>query len=168
MARGAACRGRAERPGSASRPPLAEAREEPQQLHLQSWKVALAGLRLEVDHQVQSWKLAALLPSPVDLSDPALEPLADDRFACLAAGGDAEARVPELVRREVEDGQRSVPPPSRPVAPEVVRPPPQSLRGGQALARRDVRRDGRTLPARHQTLRRLRPFWRRRASTARP
>ena len=41
---------------------------------------------------------AAVLPSPVDLFDPALEPVADHRVADLAAGGDPEAGMPELVR----------------------------------------------------------------------
>src|SRR6185295_7065940 len=80
----------------------------------------------------------------------------------------AEARVPELVRCEVDNGQRSVPPAPRAVTLEVIRPPLQPLPVKQALASRKRRRGGRALPARHQTLRRLRPFWRRRASTARP
>src|SRR6185436_19911194 len=114
-----------------------------------------------MDHQIQGREHPAVPPSPVDLSDPALEPLADHRLADFPARGDAETRMPELVRCEIDDGQSAMAPPAGPVALEIVGPPPQPLRGEQPLP-------GPGGGLRHQTLRRLRPLARRRLITARP
>jgi len=141
--------------------PRENAPEKPQQIVPHRRKIRAAGLWLQMDDQVQGWEMRSVLPSPVDLSDPPLEPLADHRAADLAAGGDPEAWMPDLVRNEIEDRQRSMPPAARPITSEIVRPPPQPLLRWQALAR-PARR------VRHQTLRRLRPFARRREMTARP
>jgi hypothetical protein len=114
-----------------------------------------------MDHQIQRGELSSVRPSAVDLFDPALELVTDHRVADFAAGGDPEAWMPDLIRDEVQDGRRSVAPATGPVTEEIVGPPPELLRGGQALARP-------LLGAGHQTLRRLRPFERRREMTARP
>src|SRR5688572_7863619 len=85
-------------------------------------------------HEIQRGEHASILPSAVDLFDPAPDAVAHHGRADLAAGGDPDPGMPELVRNKIENRQRAVAPASRPVAPEIVRSAPQPLFGEQALA----------------------------------
>src|SRR5882757_1874062 len=112
-ARCAVCRPRAAPPADVSRrgsPLLQQAREQPQKLRLNALKIRRARLGFEVDDQIHGGELPSVLPSPVDLFDPALEPVTDHRDADFPAGGDPDPWVPGLVRNEVEDRQAPMPP----------------------------------------------------------
>jgi len=171
-ARSIACSRREARPGRglgnrAGSGTPEQATQKPQQLLPELLEARRCRRRLQMDDEVQGRQVAASAPSPIYLSDPSLQPLADHGATDLAGGRDPEARVLELIGNEVQGGQEPVLPASRPVAPLVIRPAPQGVLPGEALSRPSA--GGRPLLAVWpQTLRRLRPFLRRRDSTARP
>lgn len=158
-------------------------------------------LDLEMRNQVEGRQPGPAGPASIDLLDPALQPVANDRLAHFAARGDPDPRTIALVRDQIEGNQRTLAPAPGPVTPEIVRPAKQPLVRRQPLAGRQLCPPGRSLAfgapgndpasrrprnscmlrrpprrsrfgrasmAAHQTLRRARPFLRRRDKTARP
>src|SRR6202040_4012097 len=77
------------------------------------------GLRLglQVCHQVERRQPGASGPAPIDLLDPALQPVAHHGLAHLAARGDADPRMTERVRDQVKSHQRALAPAPRPETP---------------------------------------------------
>src|SRR5690606_22372075 len=138
-------------------------RQEPVELAADRVEARRARGRLEVNHQVEGGQAGAPGAAPEALPCPALEPVADDRAADLAADGDAEPGVVDRVRLEMERGEGAMAAPPGAVAALVVGAAAEGLPPRQPLAR-GCRGRGHG----PQTVRRLRPLRRRRARTLRP
>lgn len=132
--------------------------------------------RLEVNHQVHRRKAAAPMPSPIDLPNTSLDPLPYNRFAHLAAGGDAEPRVTEVIGNRIENRLVSVKAATSAVAAQKIRPTLQALGGRQRLGWPHPDRPHLSRPhlsplaalGQAQAERRLRPLRRRFEMIARP
>jgi hypothetical protein len=141
--------------------PARQAREQAQKVPRHRVEPGCSGSRLQMRHQVDPGKLTPSRPAPIDLLDPAPQPVANHGVADLTAGGDPDPRMTERIRAKIKGYQRSLAPATGPVAPQVICPPLQPFLRWQPLA-------GGPCRAAHQTLRRARPFLRRRDKTARP
>ena len=138
-------------------------------------EVCSSGARFEVGDEIGRRQRCTLGPAAVDLPRPALETMAGDRVADLAAGGLAETGSPFGVAQAVEDKKRAAFAPTLGVTAAVIVRPAKGLTTPESLATpgRGLRflrilRDACRHHGGGQTVRRLRPLRRRRERTLRP
>jgi hypothetical protein len=119
-------------------------------------------MRAKMDDQIDRRQLIPSRVTTKDLAGAASQPVTDYRRADLAAGGHAQPRSTLLVGSEVEDSEAPVPTLPFAIAAKEVAPLPETVLATKTLTHR------RDLWCAHHTVRRLRPFLRRRARMARP
>ena len=97
-------------------------------------EVCSSGARFEVGDEIGRRQRCTLGPAAVDLPRPALETMAGDRVANLAAGGLAETGSPFGVAQAVEDKKRAAFAPTLGVTAAVIVRPAKGLTTPESLA----------------------------------